>query len=91
MRRKRVDGNQAEIVKALYAAGCGVVDLSAVGGGCPDLLVGKNGRNFLLEVKRPGDKIRKDSRGEKQREFHAWWEGETAIVHSVEEAIAAVS
>lgn len=43
----RVDSNQAAIVEALRAAGCVVWVL-----GLPvDLLVGKNGRTVLVEVK----------------------------------------
>jgi hypothetical protein len=38
-RAAKVDANHGEIVKALRSAGCGVLDLSAVGNGCPDLLV----------------------------------------------------
>lgn len=89
-RRRKVDKNQAEIVAALRAAGCSVVDLSAVGGGCPDLLVGHGTQNFLLEVKQPGEKIRKDDRGELQRKFHAEWRGQRSVVFSVATALAAV-
>lgn len=88
--KRKVDANQAEIVGALSSIGCGVVDLSAVGGGVPDLLVCYQGVNMLLEVKAPGHKVRKDARGEKQREFHAWWGGPLAIVSSTEEAIGTV-
>lgn len=52
MRAKRVDVNQKEIVVALRQLGFSVTDLSAVGKGCPDLLAGKNGITYLLEVKR---------------------------------------
>lgn len=91
----RVDGNHAEIVRALRAAGCGVVDLSAVGGGVPDLLV--HGPAYpecrmaiLMEVKdgrRPpsGRKLTKV-----QRDFHAQWKGGLVVVTSVAEALAAV-
>ena len=52
MRAKRVDVNQKEIVAALRKLGFSVTDLSAVGKGCPDLLTGKNGVTYLLEIKR---------------------------------------
>jgi len=52
-RRTRKDGTHAAVVAALRAAGCSVVDLSQLGGGVPDLLVGVRGRNVLLEVKAP--------------------------------------
>jgi len=89
-RRRKVDANQAEIVAALRAAGCSVVDLSAVGDGCPDLLVGRGFQNFLLEVKQPGEKIRKDKRGELQRRFHDEWRGQRSVVSTVNGALAAV-
>lgn len=43
----RTDRNQAEIVKALRAAGCSVQCLHAVGGGVPDLLVGLRARRVF--------------------------------------------
>lgn len=50
-RAARVDRNHGEIVGLLRAAGVEVVDLSAVGGGVPDLLCGAQGRWVLVEVK----------------------------------------
>jgi hypothetical protein len=38
-RAAKRDANHAEVVDALRASGCGVVDLAAVGAGVPDLLV----------------------------------------------------
>lgn len=53
MRRRaaKVDDNQREIVDALRKRGCFVQSLAPVGNGCSDLLVGRNGRWVLLEVK----------------------------------------
>ena len=47
----KVDANQAEVVAALRAVGCSVQSLADVGRGCPDLLVGRQGRDWLMEVK----------------------------------------
>lgn len=47
----RVDQNQAAIIAALRRVGATVCILSSVGHGCPDLLVGYKGKNYLLEVK----------------------------------------
>lgn len=90
---KRVDANQATIVKALREAGCGVVDLSGVGKGCPDLLVHPPGfpacrMSVLFEIKNKkgkGDKLRKS-----QEEFHAGWKGWIFKVTSPEEALEAL-
>lgn len=48
---KRRDANHGEIVAAFQRCGYSVLDLSQVGGGCPDLLVGRRGRDYLIEVK----------------------------------------
>jgi len=50
-RAARIDANQPAIIAALRSIGATVQPLHAVGGGCPDLLVGLRGRNILMEVK----------------------------------------
>lgn len=92
-RVRKTDANQAEIVRALESAGCGVVDLSSVGGGVPDLLVHPPGfpecrLAVLIEVKNKkgrGDKLTKP-----QEKFHAKWRGWIFRVTSVKEALEAV-
>lgn len=49
--RSKTDSNQTGIVKALRAAGCFVASLAGVGNGVPDVLVGSDGKWFLLEIK----------------------------------------
>lgn len=89
-RRPRVDRNQARVIAALRNAGCSVLPLSAVGCGCPDLLVGFRGQNLLMEVKdgelAPSRRVLTPD----QREFHGAWRGAIAVVKSVDEAIEAV-
>ena len=49
--RGRTDNNHQEIMDYLRKTmGAQVQDLSGVGKGCPDLLVGWRGVDFLLEV-----------------------------------------
>ena len=60
MKHGRRDANQAEIVKALESVGASVLDLADVGRGCPDLLVGYAGREWLIEVKMPTGKLTPD-------------------------------
>lgn len=85
-RRKRRDTNHKAIVEALRAAGASVVDLSQVGRGCPDLLVGRGGVTRLLEVKEPGGKLNHD-----QVDFIARWRGtEVRVVTTPEDALRAV-
>ena len=50
-RASRTDRNQNEIIDALRKAGASVQPLHTVHDGVPDLLVGFQGRNFLMEIK----------------------------------------
>lgn len=81
----RADANQAAIVRALLAVGCSVLILSMVGNGCPDLLVGYRGRNFLLEVKGPSGRLMPS-----QVVFCNGWRGQWEIVRTEHEALRAV-
>ena len=93
-RRPGLDLNHRAIVSGLRAAGCSVLDLSSVGGGCPDILVGARGRDHLLEIKHltngkltPGAK--KSAVG--QKEWHDRWRGHPVrVVYSLHEALNAV-
>lgn len=48
---RKVDVNHSLIVKTLRDLGCSVFDSSKVGNGFPDLVVGKNNKTVLVEVK----------------------------------------
>ena len=84
---KRVDSNQPEIVQALRDIGATVQHLHEAGKGCPDILVGYHGYNWLFEIK-DGDKPpskRKLTADEK--EWHATWRGQVSVIKSADEAI----
>lgn len=83
---KRVDGNQAEIVEALRRCGATVQDLHEVGQGCPDILVGRAGKTYLLEIKN-GQRGKLNSR---EVRWHRMWRGQVAVVRTVDEALRAV-
>lgn len=84
-RRGKVDINQAAIVEALRGLGCSVQSLAGVGQGVPDLLVGRAGENYLLEVKGKRGKLRGS-----QREWLGAWRGQAVVVRNVGEALRAV-
>ena len=89
-RAARIDGNQTTIVRALEKAGASVQSLAAVGRGCPDLLVGYRGRNYLLEVK---DGRKPPSRWKLTNDeaaFHRRWDGNLATVLNPQEALSAI-
>lgn len=57
--RHRTDANQKAITASLKANGCKVLDLSGVGGGCPDILaLLPDGTLKLIEVKNPDGRDR---------------------------------
>jgi Holliday junction resolvase len=79
----RRDVHHQDIISALRKAGCSVLDLGALGGGCPDILVGRGLRDQLLEIKTD-----KEKPTPAQKDWHEKWKGRTVIiVRSVEEAL----
>jgi hypothetical protein len=87
---KRTDRNQNQIVEALRAIGATVQHLHELGQGCPDLLVGHKGLNYVLEVKDPSQVPSKRRLTPDEKEWHAEWRGQVATVETVEEAYAAI-
>lgn len=86
-RAARRDSNHAQITHALEDVGYSVLDLSRVGAGCPDILVGGicrlTGRpmSWLMEIKTATGKVRPG-----QDAFRAAWRGPIAIVRTVDDA-----
>ena len=87
MRRARVDRNQKEIVAALRKGGATVHCLHAVGGGCPDLVVGWKGVNYLMEVKDGEKPMSQRKLTPDQVKWHDQWKGQKCVVKSVDEAL----
>jgi hypothetical protein len=86
-----VDRNQAEIVDALRKIGATVQPLHAVGAGCPDLLVGFHGTNYLIEVKDWQKPPSKRQLNPVQVEWHGGWKGQVAKIETADAAIALVT
>lgn len=81
--RHRRDKNESGIVKALRdIPGLSVVVLSAKD--VPDLLIGYQGNNFLVEVK---NKQGLNRLQEGQSEFLENWKGQVAVAHSLEDIL----
>ena len=90
MRAAKVDRNQAEIIAALRGAGATVQPLHTVGQGCPDLLVGFRGRNFLIEVKDWRKAPSQKRLNETQRDWHEGWKGQVAKVEDIPAAMVVI-
>lgn len=84
---KRADANQPVIVRDLRKAGATVHCTHELGKGFVDLVVGFRGRNFLLEVKDPMQPPSKRRLTPAEKEWHAVWAGQKAIVETSEEAL----
>jgi Holliday junction resolvase len=83
----KIDDNQNAIVNVLRQIGASVQSLAATGKGCPDLLVGYHGINYLMEIK-DGDKVlSKQKLTIDQEHWHSLWRGSVHIVKSVDEAL----
>jgi hemin uptake protein HemP len=80
---RRADANQAAIVLALRKLGYSVQHLHTVGGGCPDIVVGHEGKNYLFEIKTRGGKLTQD-----ESIFHEVWRGQVNVIYRVEDALA---
>ncbi len=86
----RVDANQPAIVEALEKAGCTVQHMHTLGKGCPDLLVGRDGVNYLLELKDGGKPLSKQKLTPDELEWHGSWRGLVWTVNSIEDALRVV-
>lgn len=89
-RAAKKDRNHPEIVNALRKAGCDVLDLGAVGNGCPDLLVRRGFCMLLMEVKDGKKPPSARKLTPDQVDFHAIWGQVTFVVTSIDEALQAV-
>jgi len=83
--KPRTDANQNEIVTTLRTIGCTVQSLAAIGKGCPDILVAKSGKMWLMELKVKNGKLTND-----QETWHSRWKADVHIVRSSDEAIKIV-
>lgn len=83
----RVDGNHVLIVETLRSLGFSVLSLASIGNGCPDLLIARNGRCGLVEIKDGNQPPSKTVLTHYQTEFHATWKSKIAVLYSKLDAI----
>lgn len=84
------DENHGLITKAFEAHGATVQDLSMVGDGCTDILVGYRGWNLIVEIKNPKQKPSARKLRKSQREWAAWWRGAPAHVAETVEDVGRI-
>lgn len=83
MRRKsRTDSNQKELVNFAKDHGATVAHLHTLGKGIPDILIGYQGRNYLVEIKSEDGKLTSD-----EEVFFNNWRGDAAVVATKKDLI----
>lgn len=76
------DANHRPIVEALKKLGASVLQIQGVGQGAPDILVGWQGRDILMEIKTEKGRVQGN-----QKLWHRGWSGTPpVVVRSVSEA-----
>lgn len=90
MRAKRVDDNQTTIVRQLRKLGVSVQHLHTIGQGCPDLLLGVRGKNFLVELKDGSKSESKKKLTDDEEKFFNEWNGQVNKCETLEEIIKVI-
>ena len=75
----------------MRSCGYSVEVLSAVGKGCPDIIVGAHGMNYFLEIKDGAKPPSARKLTPEQIKWHSAWAGQIDVVCSLDEAIAVVT
>lgn len=91
MRGKRIDANQNEVVSALRKLGFSVAITSMVGKGFPDLVVGKNGINWLFELKDGSKAPSQKKLTPDEQKFFDGWRGQINKVDGLDDILAIVN
>jgi hypothetical protein len=78
-------------MSALRRIGATVQTLHVVGVGCPDIVVGFRGQNFLIEIKDGNKPPSKRRLTPDEAIWHTTWNGQVEVVISPEEAIKFVT
>lgn len=83
-KRAKLDLNQKQIEKELKKLGYSVLSLASMGKGVPDLLIGKDGINLLVEIKNGKNKLTPD-----QIVFKESWLGNHFVCRTTQEILIA--
>lgn len=89
---KRVDDNHTALVTELRETlpEATVFDASGAGGGFPDLVVGWQGRNYLIEVKDGEKSPSRRKLTPAQEKLHAAWQGQINVCFSAADICATI-
>lgn len=77
------DANQGDILKELRKIpALDIIDLTEVGDDCPDILLGYQRKNWLVEIKTTTGRVKPG-----QKRHHREWPGQTAICRSLDDIL----
>lgn len=91
MRAKKVDSNQAELVKQMRKLGMSVAITSGLGDDFPDLVCGHRNINWLFEVKDPNKPPSKRKLRPGQQTFFDTWKGTVHKVETIDDVIKIIN
>lgn len=83
----KTDRNHPQIVRELRKLGHSVLSLADIGGGAPDILVGRAERCWLFEIKDPDQPPSGRALTEAEVKFHSLWKGQIAVIETTEQAL----
>ena len=89
---KRTDDNHKCLVEELRDAlpEATIFDASGAGRGCQDLVIGWQGKNYLIEVKDPTKTASRRQLTEAQRKMHSSWQGQINVCLTAAEICATI-
>ena len=86
-RAAKADANQPVIVAALRRCGFVVAHCHTVGGGFPDLVIARNGRTGLVEIKDGNKPPSARKLTSDEADFHNKWPDKIPIIESVDDVL----
>lgn len=92
MRIRKVDSNQAELVKQIrQIPGATVAHTHTVSGGFADVVLGYRGTNYLLEIKDHSKPPSARKLTPDEEVFHKNWTGQIAIVQTLDDVLKLIN
>jgi hypothetical protein len=88
MRAKRIDDNQNDLINQIRKIpGVSVHITSALGNGFVDAVIGRNGQNFLAEIKDPAKPPSQRKLTDAEEKFHSEWKGQVVIIETIDDVL----
>jgi hypothetical protein len=84
----KTDKNSSALLKSIrQIPNVSICDLSGAGGGVPDVMLGYQGANLLIEIKRPDVAPSQSKLNDLQVEWHDSWLGQVAVVRTLDDIL----